>query len=133
MLQEEFKKVEELALHIKAYIQTEIELIKLLFAEKLSKILSNFLAIMVLIWLLLIGILFASLSLAFLIGERLGKMSTGFIIVSFIYLLLAVITWYLKEKVIRIPILNGILRQLFDNENKSEAFQNHAKRATYAL
>ena len=119
MLQEEFKKVEELALHIKAYIQTEIELIKLLLAEKLSKILSNFLAIMVLIWLLLIGILFASLSLAFLIGEKLGKMSTGFIIVSFIYLLLAVITWYLREKVIRIPILNGILRQLFDNENKS--------------
>ncbi len=120
MLQEEFKKVEELALHIKAYIQTEIELIKLLFAEKLSKILSNFLAIMVLIWLLLIGILFASLSLAFFIGERLGKMSTGFIIVSLIYLLLAVLIWYLRERIIRIPILNGILSQLFNNENKSE-------------
>ena len=119
MLQEEFKKVEELALHIKAYIQTEIELIKLLFAEKLSKILSNFLAIMVLIWLLLIGILFASLSLAFLIGERLGKMSTGFIIVSLIYLLLAVVIWYLRERIIRIPILNGILSQLFDSQKKS--------------
>ena len=118
MLQEEFKKVEELALHIKAYIQTEIELIKLLFAEKLSKILSNFLAIMVLIWLLLIGILFASLSLAFLIGERLGKMSTGFIIVSLIYLLLAVLIWYLRERIIRIPILNGILSQLFDSQKK---------------
>ena len=118
MLQEEFKKVEELALHIKAYIQTEIELIKLLFAEKLSKILSNFLAIMVLIWLLLIGILFASLSLAFLIGERLGKMSTGFIIVSLIYLLLAVVIWYLRERIIRIPILNGILSQLFDSQKK---------------
>ena len=120
MLQEEFKKVEELALHIKAYIQTEIELIKLLFAEKLSKILSNFLAIMVLIWLLLIGILFASLSLAFFIGERFGKMSTGFIIVSLIYLLLAVLIWYLRERIIRIPILNGILSQLFDSEKKSE-------------
>ena len=119
MLQEEFKKVEELALHIKAYIQTEIELIKLLFAEKLSKILSNFLAIMVLIWLLLIGILFASLSLAFLIGERLGKMSTGFIIVSLIYLLLAVVIWYLRERIIRIPILNVILSQLFDSQKKS--------------
>lgn len=119
MLQEEFKKVEELALHIKAYIQTEIELIKLLFAEKLSKILSNFLAIMVLIWLLLIGILFASLSLAFLIGERLGKMSTGFIIVSLIYLLLAVVIWYLRERIIRIPILNGTLSQLFDSQKKS--------------
>jgi predicted membrane-bound spermidine synthase len=120
MLQEEFKKVEELALQIKAYIQTEIELIKLLFAEKLSKILSNFLAIMVLIWLLLIGILFASLSLAFLIGERLGKMSTGFIIVSLIYLLLAVVIWYLRERIIRIPILNGILSQLFDSQKKSK-------------
>ena len=120
MLQEEFKKVEELALHIKAYIQTEIELIKLLFAEKLSKILSNFLAIMVLIWLLLIGILFASLSLAFFIGERLGKMSTGFIIVSLIYLLLAVVIWYLRERIIRIPILNGILSQLFDSQKKSK-------------
>jgi hypothetical protein len=120
MLQEEFKKVEELALHIKAYIQTEIELIKLLFAEKLSKILSNFLAIMVLIWLLLIGILFASLSLAFLIGERLGKMSTFFIIVSLIYLLLAVVIWYLRERIIRIPILNGILNQLFDRQKKSK-------------
>ena len=119
MLQEEFKKVEELALHIKAYIQTEIELIKLLFADKLSKILSNFLAIMLLIWLLLIGILFASLSLAFLIGERLGKMSTGFIIVSLIYLLLAVVIWYLRERIIRIPILNGILSQLFDSQKKS--------------
>ena len=120
MLQEEFKKVEELALQIKAYIQTEIELIKLLFAEKLSKILSNFLAIMVLIWLLLIGILFASLSLAFFIGERLGKMSTGFIIVSMIYLLLAVVIWYLRERIIRIPILNGILSQLFDSQKKSK-------------
>ena len=120
MLQEEFKKVEELALHIKAYIQTEIELIKLLFADKLSKILSNFLAIMLLIWLLLIGILFASLSLAFLIGERLGKMSTGFIIVSLIYLLLAVVIWYLRERIIRIPILNGILSQLFDSQKKSK-------------
>ena len=119
MLQEEFKKVEELALHIKAYIQIEIELIKLLFAEKLSKILSNFLAIMLLIWLLLIGILFASLSLAFLIGERLGKMSTGFIIVSLIYLLLAVVIWYLRERIIRIPILNVILSQLFDSQKKS--------------
>ena len=69
MLQEEFRKAEELAIHIKEYIQTEIELIKLNFAEKLSKILSNFLAIIILIWVLLLSILFASISLAFFIGE----------------------------------------------------------------
>jgi ABC-type multidrug transport system fused ATPase/permease subunit len=120
MLQEEFRKAEELAIHIKNYIQTEIEIIKLNFAEKVSKILSNFLAIIILIWVLLLSILFASISLAFFIGERLGKMSIGFLVVSLIYLLIAMVSWYLRERLIRIPILNGILRQLFDNENKAE-------------
>jgi hypothetical protein len=124
MLQEEFRKAEELAIHIKEYIQTEIELIKLNFAEKLSKILSNFLAIIILIWVLLLSILFASISLAFFIGEKIGKMSIGFFIVSLIYLLIAMVSWYLRERFIRIPILNGILRQLFDHENKAEENQS---------
>jgi len=124
MLQEEFRKAEELAIHIKEYIQTEIELIKLNFAEKLSKILSNFLAIIILIWILLLSILFASISLAFFIGEKIGKMSIGFFIVSLIYLLIAMVSWYLRERFIRIPILNGILRQLFDHENKAEENQS---------
>jgi hypothetical protein len=124
MLQEEFRKAEELAIHIKEYIQTEIELIKLNFAEKLSKILSNFLAIIILIWVLLLSILFASISLAFFIGEKIGKMSVGFFIVSLIYLLIAMVSWYLRERFIRIPILNGILRQLFDHENKAEENQS---------
>ncbi|NDE10453.1 MAG: hypothetical protein EBZ95_07795 [Chitinophagia bacterium] len=124
MLQEEFRKAEELAIHIKEYIQTEIELIKLNFAEKLSKILSNFLAIIILIWILLLSILFASISLTFFIGEKIGKMSVGFFIVSLIYLLIAMVSWYLRERFIRIPILNGILRQLFDHENKAEENQS---------
>jgi len=124
MLQEEFRKAEELAIHIKEYIQTEIELIKLNFAEKLSKILSNFLAIIILIWVLLLSILFASISLAFFIGEKIGKMSVGFFIVSLIYLLIAMVSWYLRERFIRIPILNGILRQLFDHKNTAEENQS---------
>ena len=124
MLQEEFRKAEELAIHIKEYIQTEIELIKLNFAEKLSKILSNFLAIIILIWVLLLSILFASISLALFIGEKIGKMSVGFFIVSLIYLLIAMVSWYLRERFIRIPILNGILRQLFDHVNKAEENQS---------
>ena len=78
MLQEEFKKAEELAMHFKAYIQTEIELLKLRIAEKISKILANFLAAIVVIVIISIFILFVSLALALLIGEWLGKMSTGF-------------------------------------------------------
>jgi hypothetical protein len=120
MLQEEFKKAEELAMHFKAYVETEIELFKLRFAEKLSKILSNFLALMVVIGVALLFVLFASLALAFLIGEWLGRISAGFFIVSALYLLMGVFIWKLRERLIRIPILNAILGQLFSNEPAEE-------------
>ena len=118
MLQEEFKKAEELAMHFKAYIQTEIELFKLRIAEKISKILANFLAAIVVIGIILLFILFVSVALALLIGEMLGKMSAGFFIVSALYLLAGIIIWHAREKLIRIPILNTILSQLFDNEKE---------------
>lgn len=120
MLEEEFKNAEELAMHVKAYIQTEIELFKLRFAEKLSKIVSNFIAAMVIVGVLLLFMLFVSLALAFLIGEWLGRISAGFFIVSALYLLAGMLIWNLREKLIRIPILNAILRQLFNNETTDE-------------
>ena len=124
MLQEEFKKAEDLAMHLKAYVQIEIELFKLTIAEKLSKIISNFLAAMVVMGVLLLFILFVSIALAFLIGEWLEKMSAGFFIVSILYLLIGVISWYAREKLIRIPILNAILSQLFTNDRIEKEIPN---------
>ena len=124
MLQEEFKKAEDLAMHLKAYVQIEIELFKLTIAEKLSKIIANFLAAMVVIGVLLLFILFVSIALAFLIGEWLEKMSAGFFIVSILYLLIGVISWYAREKLIRIPILNTILSQLFTNDRIEKEIPN---------
>jgi hypothetical protein len=40
-----------------------------------------------------------------------------------LYLFIAFITWHWREKLIRIPILNGILRQLFENKNGDEENQ----------
>jgi hypothetical protein len=113
-----------LAMHIKAYVQIEIELFKLKFAEKMSKIIANFLAAMVVIGVLLLFILFVSLAIAFLIGEWLGKISAGFFIVSILYLLIGVTSWYAREKLIRIPILNAILRQLFTTDPSNEEIPN---------
>ena len=124
MLQEEFKKAEDLAMHLKAYVQIEIELFKLTIAEKLSKIIANFLAAMVVMGVLLLFILFVSIALAFLIGEWLEKMSAGFFIVSILYLLIGVISWYAREKLIRIPILNAILSQLFTNDRIEKEIPN---------
>jgi len=116
MLQQEFNKAEELALQLKAYVNTEIELAKLVAAEKLSKVFSNLVAVIFVSFVFVFCLLFASVTVAYLVGEWTGKMWLGFLAVTLFHLLLAIITWVTREKFIRVPIMNAILRQLFDND-----------------
>jgi len=119
MLQQEFNKAEELALQLKAYVNKEIELAKLIAAEKLSKVFSNLIAVIFVSFVFLLCLLFASFTVAYLVGEWAGAMWIGFFAVnSFTYY------WELlhgyREKLIRVPIMNAILRQLFDNKIKDK-------------
>jgi Putative Actinobacterial Holin-X, holin superfamily III len=120
MLEQEFNKAEELALQLKAYINTEIELAKLIAAEKLSKVFSNLIAVIFVSFVFLLCVLFASFTVAYLVGEWTGEMWMGFLAVALFYLLLGIIAWFTREKFIRVPIMNAILRQLFDNEIKDK-------------
>lgn len=115
MLQQEFNKAEELAMQLKGYVNTEIELAKLTVAEKLSKAFSNLIAVLFVGVIFLLFILFASLALAYLIGECLNTVWAGFLIVALLYFLVGIIAWYAREKLLRIPIMNAIIRQLFNS------------------
>lgn len=113
MLKQEFNKAEELIIELKAYVNTEIELAKLKTAEKLSKLFSNFIAAIFLGAVFSLFLLFISFSVSYLLGEALGKMWLGFLIVSLFYLALGFVGWYAREKLLRVPIMNMIIRQLF--------------------
>jgi hypothetical protein len=61
---------------------------------------------------------FASMGLAFILSSWIGNMYSGFLIVAGIYLILGLVIWYSREKLIRIPIMNAIIRQLFENNGE---------------
>jgi hypothetical protein len=113
---EEFQKVENLAEHIKEYVNTRISIIKLGIAEKASKLIAWIIAGVFLLFILLFFLVFLSLSAAHGIGDALGKPYLGFLIVGGFYLVLALFVWWLREKLLRIPLMNAMIRQMFSDE-----------------
>ena len=120
MLQEEFKKVEEMVEHFKAYMETKVTQVKLGVAEKMSKLIATLIAMMFVLIVFFFFVIFGSVAASYAIGAWLGKTWLGFLIVAFFYLLLGFIMWLAKDKLLRIPILNAIIRQLFNNETADE-------------
>lgn len=115
-----FAKAEEFTDHIKDYINTRIDLIKLQVAEKSSKIMAGIIAAAIVAVIFLLFFLFVNISIAFLLGEWIGKIWAGFMIVSGFYLLLVIIIWTGRNKWIRIPIMNKMIEILFKNDKEDE-------------
>lgn len=115
-----FARVEELADHIKEYVNIRIDAVKLHTAEKTSKAIAGALAFVVVIQLLALFAVFASIALAFAFAAWTGQVYWGFLIVAGIYLLLGVIIWLAKERLLRIPIMNALLRQMHAGKNEDE-------------
>lgn len=117
---EEFKKVEHLVEHLKEYLNTRISLAKLEIAERISRVIAWAAAAVLVFFVLLIFIVFLSLSAAHGIGDALGKPYLGFLIVAGFYLLVALLVWWRKERLLRIPLMNAIVRQLFPENEGDE-------------
>lgn len=96
----------------KDYLDTKIELTKLKAVDASADILSS---VVVLISVLLTGflfVLFLSLSLAMLLGKKLGSQHYGFLIVGGIYGLLLIIIFVRRLKWIKKPIANGLINKM---------------------
>jgi len=115
-----FSKIESLAEHVKEYLNSNIELIKLKTAEKSSAVLSNIIAAAVVACILFFFLVFASIAVALILSNWIGKMYAGFLIVAGFYLLTGTIIWMNKERMIRIPIMNKIIQQLFKDEHGND-------------
>ena len=61
---------------------------------------------------------FASTGLALFLSATIGKSYSGFLIVAVLYLILGLIVWYGRAKLIQVPIMNSIIKRLFANERK---------------
>lgn len=113
-----FSKVEELADNAKEYVNTRIESLKLNAAEKSSVIVANGVARIVVAIVFLFFIALASIALSLVLGEWLGKIWAGFLVVGCFYLFLGIIIWFARGKLIRVPVMNALIQQLFKHDEE---------------
>jgi hypothetical protein len=119
-MEKAFSTAEEIAGNVKEYINTRIESVKLGVAEKSSAIIANLVAGAVVAIVFFFFIVFAGIALAFALGEWTGKVWAGFLIVAGLYLLIGIITWIARGKLIRLPVMNAMIQQLFKEEDEED-------------
>lgn len=115
-----FAKAEDLADSIKEYINLRIAAIKLTTAEKSSAVVANIIAGTVAAMVMCLFVVFASIALAIGLGVWLNNSWAGFLIVAGLYLLMGIIVWTARGKLIRLPVMNALIQQLFTNTDEAD-------------
>lgn len=113
-----FAKMEELIGTIKEYVNARIESVKLGVAEKSSAVIATLVAGAVALVVFFGFLVFTGIALSIGVGMWTGKMWLGFLIVACLYLLIGVIIWKARMRLIRTPLMNAILHQLFKDEDQ---------------
>ena len=119
-MEEEKSKVEELIEHVEEYVNIQTELITLKTTDKIAGMLSSSIVIMILIIIFLIFLIFANLAIAYIISGMIGKPYSGFLIIAGFYLLIGLFLWAGKDKWLKEPILNKIIKQAFKERNEEQ-------------
>jgi O-antigen/teichoic acid export membrane protein len=112
--------VEDLIEQAQTYFKTSVQLIKLKATDKLSEIISNLASGFIIVIILALFFVNLNIAIALLIGDLLGKAWMGFIIVSGIYAFIGLIIYLFRNKWIKRPISNSIIKELLSDENLNE-------------
>lgn len=119
-MEKTFARIEELADTVKEYVDIRIAAVKLNTAEKSSGIIATVIAAFIVATVFLFVLVFFSIALAIGLGEWLGKPWSGFLIVGFLYLVIGIIVWSARVRVIQLPIMNALIKMFFSNENEED-------------
>jgi len=106
--------LEELFEKVRDYADTRIDLLKLKGIHKVSGFMSSVLASVILVILLTIVLLCITIGAALLIGALIGNTYIGFFIVGAIYLIIGLVLYSMRAKIIKAPISNKLIKELID-------------------
>lgn len=108
---EERSKLETFVEHAKDYAELRLELMKLEASAKVSNVVSGIASAVVIGLLALFVLLFASVGVAWWIGQANDNPSLGFFIVAGFYLVLGVVVYFMRNA-IKLPIVNSLLQTM---------------------
>lgn len=122
-MQRAFFHAEELAGTLNEYVDTRIESVKLEVAEKTAIVSANIITGIILAVFFSFFLALGSIALSILIGAWLGKLWAGFFITACIYLIITIVLWVNREKIIRLPVTNALIKQFFSKSDEQD--QHH--------
>jgi Zn-dependent protease with chaperone function len=116
-MDQDFNNAETFVDQVKEYVNTRLAQLKLSFAEKTSKVMAVMIAVVLSALVFFLFLLLICIAGAIFIGQRLENFWLGFVIVGGIVLIAGFILWTFKDWLIRKPIMNALIKAMFDKED----------------
>lgn len=112
------QKPEEKTIHgiiedTKEYLETRAEYLRLHVLERATKLLADMITQFTVVCTCILAFLFGSVTLAFYLAEVLGTNARGFGCVSLLYLMIAIVVYFTKDKYIETGLINFMIRKYF--------------------
>jgi ABC-type multidrug transport system fused ATPase/permease subunit len=114
------ESIGKLLLEFKKYLELQKEFVKLDATEKMTVILSVILIVTVLLLLGSIVLLFLTFALAYYLGDVLGSLSLGFGLISAFILLLTVIFYLNRNRMVIQPMARFMTKLILTKEDGSK-------------
>ncbi len=109
-------RMNDLTGHIREYIETRIDIVKLDAADTFSSAASSLASLVVVAILGLMMLMLVTIGGAYAFGALINNLAGGCFIMAGIYLIFMLLVYYNRESWIRIPVLNSIIKNIYDNE-----------------
>jgi len=97
------------------YVETRLNLFKLKMVDKSSDIASSVISFVPLIFIFLLVFILVNIGIALLIGDLLGKAYWGFLILSAIYIITALVLYKQRDKWVKVPFANMLIKKFLKN------------------
>ena len=113
---QDFNNEDTFVEQVKEYVNTRIAQLKLSFAEKTSKVMSVMIAVVISALVFFLFLVLISIAGAMAIGQWLESPWLGFVIVGGVILVVGLVLWVSKDRLIGKPIMNALIKVIFDKE-----------------
>ena len=98
----------------KDYVETRADLFKLKAIKKTAEVGSSIVSTIVVAVVFTMFFLFLNVALGLLLGDLIGKNYIGFFIIAAFYLIVGIIVYSNKQKIISSPIIDSIIKKMND-------------------
>jgi Zn-dependent protease with chaperone function len=115
-MEQDFNNADGFVDQVKEYVNTRLAQLKLLFAEKTSKVVAIMIAVVMSALVFFLFLVLICIAGALAIGQWLESLWLGFVVVGAIVLIVGLILWISKDWLIRRPIMNALIKVMFDKE-----------------